>query len=564
MQKTQFSNQLATFIADTLGLAIVFSVFYFIWLGHTPLFTPDEGRYTEIAREMLRSHDFVTPRLDAVPFLDKPALYYWLQAAALGVFGIKEVAVRFFPACFGIAGCLLCYGFGRALFNRRTGLLAALLLATSPLYFAAAHYANLDLEVAVLISGSLLSLITALKNPAQPKVGLLYLAYAFAGFAFLTKGMIAIAFPALILAAWILLLGRWSVILRLRLFTGLLLSAAIALPWYALAQHANPDFLHYFFVEQQVSRFLSTGEFNNKTPFWFYLPIVLIGFLPWTSFLFQSLVKTIQSIWANKQAHATELFLVCWLAIVFVFFSIPHSKTITYILPVFPPMALLTAHTLSTKWASAKNHALPAIIFTVLCSLFGSALLLDYHFHWLALSSAMTPTLTALGCLLIFGGVISLCLSRVRLPILLGYLTAWSVAFLLILTANAPYLNDRTIKPLLPDLKAQLQPTDAVVSYYDFYQDLPLYLDRTITIVADWQSPTIPTKDNWQRELWVQMKDRKENNLIDNAAFATRWRSHQRLFVFLDQKYLSQFQATVGEYHLINQYKDVVLVSNQG
>lgn len=563
MKPSPIQTSLPSFWRDMLCLAAVFTFFYFIYLGSYPLFTPDEGRYTEVAREMLANHDFITPRVNGVPFLDKPILYYWLQAAALALFGIKEWAVRFFPACFGIAGCLMTYAAGRYLFSRRTGLLAAIVLASSPLYFAAAHYANLDLEVAVLINAALLAFLCAVKNPIHPNSRLLYTAYIFAGLAFLTKGMIGLVFPALIIGTWILVLSRWSLILRMRLLTGLCLSAAIILPWYALAQYANPDFLHYFFVEQQVTRFLSHNTFNNPTPFWFYLPIVLVGLLPWACFLPQALAKHISAILNNAREQAAPLFLLLSAGIIFIFFSIPHSKTVSYILPVFPVLALLIGNYLDSIFDSANRHALPTILFTIITSCFGALLLLNDRFQWLPLTSATMPYLTAMGALLIFGGVISLCLSHLRLPILFTYMSSWSFIFLLTLVMSASHLNDRTTKPLLPSLEANLQPNDVIVNYYTFYQDLPLYLNRTITLVADWQSPTIANKDNWVRELWVQMKDRKEDNLINNDTFATRWRGPQRLFVFVDAKYLSQLEATVGEVHLINQYHNIVLVSNR-
>lgn len=561
MKKSLTTTIKRSALTDILCLTLLVSLFYFLWLGSYPLFTPDEGRYTEVAREMLTHHDFITPRVDGVPFLDKPALYYWLQAASLALFGMKEWAVRFFPACFGIAGSLMAYAAGRYLYNRRTGLLASILLATSPLYFAGAHYANLDLEVAVLISASLLAFLCAFKERHSPRLSLLYLAYVFAGLAFLTKGMIGLVFPILIIGCWILSLRDWRIILHMRIVSGLCLSAVIALPWYFLAQHANPQFFHYFFVEQQVTRFLSTGEFNNKTPFWFYLPIVLVGFLPWSCFLVQALINQTKAIVANLTTHAHTLFLMLWTGIVFIFFSVPHSKTISYILPVFPPMALLTAHYLDQSYETAKRRVLPSVIFAVATALFGAGLLLNYHFKWLNLPTIPLSYLTTLSALLIFGGVFSLILSHLRFSVLVNYMAAWSVIFLLTVTAGASHLNDRTTKPLLAALK--VQPGDVIVNYYSFYQDIPLYLNRTITLVADWNSPTIPQKDNWVRELWINRQYRQENNLIDNASLAKNWAGQQRIFVFLDEKYLNQFQATVGDYILINQYHDIVLVSNR-
>ncbi|HSW70828.1 MAG TPA: glycosyltransferase family 39 protein, partial [Gammaproteobacteria bacterium] len=295
---TQGLNQKTPWLWDLAFIAGFLAIFYFLGLNSYPLFTPDEGRYSEVAREMIVTGDFITPRLNGVVFLDKPILYYWLQASAIKIFGLKEGALRFWPALFGIWGCLCLYIAGRILFNRRTALLSTLLLSTSVLYFGAAHYANLDLEVAVLVSTTLLFFLLGLKSP-QPQASRLWIygAYFFSGLAILTKGLIGLAFPIIIIGSWTLLLGKWENIKKLRPFTGLGLVLTIVLPWYLLAQKANPAFFHFFFVVQQISRFLSTQDFNNQVAWWFYFPIVLAGFLPWTLFIFSSLLNILGPIW---------------------------------------------------------------------------------------------------------------------------------------------------------------------------------------------------------------------------------------------------------------------------
>lgn len=150
-------------IIDISLFAVIFLGFYLFCLGSYPLFTPDEARYSGAARAMLISRDFITPHVNGIPFLDKPILYYWLQAAAMSVFGVNEWAIRLFPVLIGLIGCIVTYLTGRLLFNRETGLVAATILATTPLYFGGAHYANLDLEVAVWISSALLCTITAIQ-----------------------------------------------------------------------------------------------------------------------------------------------------------------------------------------------------------------------------------------------------------------------------------------------------------------------------------------------------------------------------------------------------------------
>lgn len=111
------TNTKSAWFIDVVFLGVLLGVFYALFIGGHALFTPDEGRYSEVAREMVASGDYITPRLDGVAFLDKPALYYWLQASAIKLFGIKEWALRLWPALIGILGSLLAYCVGRTLYN---------------------------------------------------------------------------------------------------------------------------------------------------------------------------------------------------------------------------------------------------------------------------------------------------------------------------------------------------------------------------------------------------------------------------------------------------------------
>lgn len=489
-------------LVDIVCLAALFIVFYIFWLGSYPLFTPDEGRYSEVAREMVASGDYITPRVNGVAFLDKPVLYYWLQALAINLFGIKEWALRLFPALLGVLGCLVTYICGRHLFNRHTGIIASIILATTPLYFGSAHYANLDLEVAVLISCSLLFFITAAHADQKTQRYFFLIAYLFTAFAFLTKGLIAVAFPCMIGGIWIALMHRFDIFKKMHLSFGIVLFLAITMPWYLLVQRANPEFLHFFFVTQQVTRFLSAAAFNNPTPVWFYLPVILFGFLPWTAFLIFAAYKSIKNILDNRTQHSVELYLLLWVGIIFVFFSVPHSKTIGYILPVFPALALLVAHYLANAWEK-----------------------------W-------------------------------RLSFTLS--TAATVVFLLIVTFHAGELNDRSAKPLVAELKTILTPQDEVVNYFKFYHDVPLYLEQRITLVANWNDPDIAQKDNWVRELWFGMPFQQTSDwLIDENTFWQRFNSDKRVFVFLNDNYFAQFKSHAQHYFVIGKSNDIILLSNK-
>lgn len=550
---------------DLIILVFLLGLFYAIWIGSHALVTPDEGRYSEVAREMVVTGDYITPRLNGVAFLDKPVLYYWLQASAIKLFGLSEAALRFWPVLMGVMGCIVTYLAGRVLFNRRTGIVSAIILATSPLYYGAAHYANLDLEVGVLISNALFSFIIAMVIEHKSfKTGFLLLAYVFAGLAGLTKGLIGIAFPMMIIGAWILILNRWSLLLKMRLVQGLLIFFAITVPWYVLVQKANPEFLHFFFVTQQVARFLTMQDFNSKAAYWFYVPVVLAGMFPWSLFLFQGLWKSIKAVWQNRQANAIHLYLVLWFVIVFGFFSFPKSKTVGYILPILPVSALLIGQYLCSIWESVATIRFAARLIAGFCLLLSLVFVAMPAVSWIDIPSNFLPYLHAMAITFLVGGITSYIMTRSDSlwPVLASAtITIMTVIFLFI--ASTPYINEKSVKPIAMTLKPKLQPTDEVVTLYKYYQDLPVYLERRITIVADWHAADIPKKDNWVREMWYGMvfQDTKDW-LIEDAAFWRRWNSPKRVYVITDEDNFRKLSRKTRVYK-IQQANNIVLMTNQ-
>lgn len=559
------ANQRQILLIDMISLSIALLAFYSLWLGCHPLFLPDEGRYSLIAREMLTSHDYITPRLNGIPFLDKPILFYWLQVAAMKAFGVNEWALRLFPALIGIVGCLITYITGRQLFDRRTALLSAIILATSPLFFGNAHYANLDLEVAVFISCSLLFFITGLQTKHATHTKQCMLAgYVFSALAFLTKGLIAIVFPAAILFTWMALLNRWHNIKRMHVFTGVIVFLGIAAPWYLLVQQANPDFFHFFFIHQQFSRFLSTNTFNNPSPAWFYLPVVFIGFFPWTAFLFQALSRALKNVWLNRKAYSTELFLLLWIGVIFTFFSTPHSKIIGYILPIFPPLALLTGRYISTHWEN-NTFKLGNILFIILCLLTAGLLLAATEQGWFELIVIIKSHIYLIATLLTISVIAAIFMLKQNSFLPMFVLCALTSTTVLITVLNrAEDLNLTTAKPLIEELVDLKEVDDEVVNYFKFYHDVPLFLGEPVTLVADWQSANIAKRDNWVRELWYGMpKDKQDEHLINEETFWQRFHSSKRVFVFLNSNYFDQFKARAGRYYIIGTHHDIILLSNK-
>lgn len=551
---------------DMAILAFLLMVFYACWLGHYPVFNPDEGRYAEAAREMVATRDYITPRVNGVIFLDKPALYYWLQALSIWLFGPQEWALRLFPALIGILGCVATYACGRLLFDRLSGLLSALVLGSVPLYFGAAHYANLDLEVAVFISCTLLFFLTG--TCQRPKYGkwAFLAAYFFAALAVLTKGLIGIVFPCLTIGTWAILLRRWELPRQIYLPVGAAFFLAVSIPWYFLVQQANPAFVRYFFIDQQVMRFLSMAEFNNPLPVWFYVPVLLAGMFPWTVFLCHSLLHLIeQAKQAGKFQH-TALFLLLWPAIVLVFFSVPRSKPIGYILPVLPALALCIGHYLSSNWHRPLQFASRTImpILVVCGSVIAGLLLALAQYHWLDFAPSFVPYLIGIITIILSTVCCALLIKNPTVPVLFALCLICSVSSLLTLTMGAHHLNQTSAKPLVAKLKRLLGPHDEVAAYFKYFYDVPLYLGKPITIVNDWRSPRIPYTDNWARELWLGMKfQKKYKQLVDEAQFWQHWqRPKAHVYVFVNDNYLKQFAKKAQRFYVVGKENDIFLLSN--
>lgn len=545
-------------VSDIFWLSILLLVLYSLWLGSYPLFMPDEGRYSAVAREMLFTHDYITPKLDGIPFLDKPILYYWLQALAMKLFGVKEWALRFFPMLLAVINSIVLYVCTNICFNRRTAILTVIVLSSMPLYFCGAHYANLDLEVAAFISMTLACFMTGLYLHTPNRKHYFYSSYLFAALAFLTKGMIGIVFPVMIAGLWIFLNWRWDLLKKVYLWQGLLLFTVLVAPWYILVQHANPDFFHFFFVTQQVTRFLSAADFNNENAWWFYFPIVIVGTFPWSVFIIQSLTTAYQ----HRHQNRIIFFALLWFSVIFIFFSVPHAKTVGYIIAATPPLAILIAYYLDAMWN--RSIELPYFVFSFASILIACGLVFLTIKHPFDLPKEVDRFLYVDAACFVISATMACMLNKKNFKSFIALCFITSNIFLLSLIAFANYINLNTVKPLVTTLNQVRQPGDEIINYYKYYQDLTVYLGEPITLVADWQSPNIPYRDNWVRELWYGMEMQKEHPwLIDDKTFLSEWNKDKRIFVFVNRNYFNQFKKAVPEYHEIARYKDIILLSNK-
>lgn len=323
-----------------MGLILLFLLLYIVPLGFRPLVVPDESRYAEIPREMLATGDWVVPRLNGLRYFEKPPLGYWLTAASIAMWGPTRLAVRW-PAAMstGITALLIAWFVWRSSRRSHAAVLSAAVFLTSAEVFGLGVYNVLDAPFSMFVAASLVFFWFAYAaTTVWTRAAWLTLFGVACGLGFLTKGFLALAIPAVVLAPFLLWEKRWR-----ELFTWpwLPLAAAflVALPWSLAIHRREPDFWRYFFWVEHVQRFASREEAQHAAPFWYYLPVLLGGFLPWTFLLPAGVVGLRHNRpWPPWLRFAFLAFLAP-----FVFFSVSRGKIGTYILPCFPWLAVCTA-----------------------------------------------------------------------------------------------------------------------------------------------------------------------------------------------------------------------------
>jgi len=323
-------------------LLLVGGVLFFAGLGRLPLLEPDEGRNAEVAREMLASGDLITPHFNSLPYLDKPAVYFWMVAGSFRLFGITEWAARFPSALMALGTMLLTWFLARRMFGDFTGLRAAIILATTPLAIAYARSVIFDMTLAFLVTVAMTSFWFA-EESGYRRPWLEVLLFTAMGLAAITKGPVGFLLPLLSILLFQALRGRFRELKRLHWGWGVLVFLAAALPWFIAVSVRNPEFPRYALWQESLQRF-ATGSTRRGGNLLYYIPVYLLGFFPWSFFLFFAAVNRWKRWRALRdEAHKPILFLLSWATLIFVFFSISQSKLPGYFLPATVPLAILIA-----------------------------------------------------------------------------------------------------------------------------------------------------------------------------------------------------------------------------
>ena len=462
-------------------------------LGDRKLANPDEGRYSEISREMAASGDFVTPRLNGLKYFEKPPLQYWATAVSFKLFGESELTARLYTALCGL-GCILLIAYtGKRAFDEETGMLAGLVMLAAPYYAAMTEIVSLDMGLTFWMTLAVSSLMIsqhALTDTARRRW--LWLAWAGMAAAVLSKGLIGIVFPAAAVFLYCIFQRNFRLLWQLEWLVGPLIFLAITVPWFALVSLRNPEFPQFFFIHEHVERFLSTAH-RREQPWWFFFPILFGGFLPWAVALIPACVQgfrrapTLLRSVGNPGTFAPLKFVLIYSIFILLFFTKSGSKLPSYILPMFPLLALVS----STYLRAVEPRRLAWMVLPI----FPLALLGAYA-AWVAPASRgddfsrnlyvnMSAWVTAAALMISLAAVSSFVLLRAQ--------RKWLGVLLLSLgTMIGIELIERGYERISPlqsahalseILKPYLTTETRLYSVGNYEQSLPFYLKRTLTLV---------------------------------------------------------------------------------
>jgi 4-amino-4-deoxy-L-arabinose transferase-like glycosyltransferase len=545
-----------TWLTDLLFISLFFAIAYGAFLGSYPLFIPDDARYVEISREMARSGDYLTPRLDGLKYFEKPPLFYWLDALAIEAGGNSLWVGRSVNALFALLGCVLIYAAGRCCFDplkddRLKGWLAAGILGSSLLYIVLARYVTLDMTFTFCLSACLLTFLRGyLLPPGLNKRGWCYAAYSFAALAVLAKGLAGIVLPIGVIGAWVLLRWDWRSLRYFYIPTGLLLFFIIALPWHILMQLEHPEFFDYYIIFHHFLRY-ATLSAERFEPFWFFIPIIIVGLLPWAGLL----PETTRTVYKQWRSDPTISFLLVWIIVIFVFFSISKSKLVPYILPVFTPMVLLIAHYLDECYQKKEFPFKALYSAAVVASiLLIAALTSSWWFpEKLLRYQDMLPYIRGIVLFYLIGILVCVALWK-KQKLLPGIATLAISSILAVSTALVtlePFINSKSTKEFADYLQPILKADDMVIAYNNFYYDLPYYLDREIMLTHAGGELQFGAEHEPQNPL-----------LITSAEVWQRWDTPQRIFIVTKPEMYAKFQQEGRKMWLVAETSRAVLFTN--
>jgi 4-amino-4-deoxy-L-arabinose transferase-like glycosyltransferase len=486
MSEKLFWNKETLFV---ITLVVTCWILFFFGLGDIPIKDIDEAMHAATSRDMVLSGDWVTPRFNGKNFYDKTPLYNWLAAISFLIFGFTEFAARLPAALLGSGCVMITYWLARSMFGPVVAFLSALVLATSAEVIVLARVVVHDISLAFFVTLALTLFFVGYKNEEHRKPAFLF-GYAALGFAVLAKGPVGVVLPMMIIGLFLICKRQLRFLKEMQIGWGLLIFLAVAAPWYILMSVRNPDYSEYFFLKQNIGSFLSQQSRHPK-PFYYYIPVLMGGFFPWSLFLPLALFRAIR---AKAALHGDGvIFALIWFGVVFIFFSMASSKLGTYILPLFPAAALLVG----VVWHDllyASNRVLHKGVFYSYLP-FAGIMPLALVYLWLFPPGSLTTdteitmrpvyflAVWVVGCALLSIGLIT----KKKYRAFIGSIAGMAATlFLLVLIYIAPLLGPLiSSKELALKLDKLLDPGESITFYLKARASFIFYTDRSAELLEN-------------------------------------------------------------------------------
>ena len=507
-----------------LLLIVLLPALWFGGLDHRRLFDPDEGRYAEVAREMLAGGDPVTPRLHGFKHLTKPPLQYWMTALAYRAFGVDEWTSRLWSAVSGMLAILVAAFTMRRLHGTQAAFASAAVLASGVLFVLFSQVGIADMGLTLFLTTSLCAIMLGLDTApgSRAERRWMLLAWICMGLGMLTKGLVGALFPLLVAALYALSAGDRHLWRRLHPLAGAALLLAVAAPWFVAVSLRTPEFPAFFFLEEHLARFAGSGHRREK-PVWFFVALVLAGLLPWT----WAALEGVREGWRDARGgFRSGRFLVLWAVAIVLFFTLSRAKMPAYVLPAFPALAMLAGQRLARLDAGAiARRVLPLLALAGLAMASAGWLvprnaspqayrvLFEHYAPWLHAAAAV-----ALGTSLVLGAL------RPARAYLIGAAALASLAAIQLCILGLETLSPlRSSHALARAIDARAGPDTRVFMVGLSSHTLPFYLGRDVVLA----------QETGQMAFGVRLEPQRA--LLEPVQFWAAWSAAPSAIALLDQ-----------------------------
>lgn len=463
--------------------SILIIFLYFHHLASYPLIDPDEGRYHEIAVEMIKSGDYITPYLNGVLYFEKPILQYWLTAFFMNCFGISEFSGRIAPALFSLGTIFLTYILGKKIFSFKTGLLSSGILATSAITLVVGSMNILDMGLTFFVTLSLVAYFY-FKRSFEKKY--LYLFYIAMALGLLQKGLVGLVLPLLVIFFDGIFTRNLKIYLKLLYLPAIFVGVLVAFPWFYLVSVANPDFPYFFFIHEHFLRYTTTVH-HRYHPFWFFIPFIFVGLTPYAGYLINLFSKdNILRDKENKDLKDSIYFLLIWFFAILIFFSISDSKLVPYIMPCFIPLSILIAGSIYKSDKVHKFNKWAIYLNSIWCIIFALGLIyVNLYYHEVQFDSVSHASDFVIISLILISIVIPIFYhlkKKIRCTMTLNFILAFSLALSMQHLQGEVY-KDQTSYYISQAINKEKNVVN-IINYKDFYHGIVYYTGKRV-ILAD-------------------------------------------------------------------------------